>query len=515
MESLSLLAQGFGTALAPENLLAVLIGVVIGQIVGALPGIGPAAGMALLLPVTFGMPPVTAVVMLAGIMYGGMYGGTLTSVLINVPGEAASVMTAIDGNQLARQGRAGAALSVSAIGSFLAGTLATVALVFAATGLSSIALRFNAPEFFLLSLLGITATASLGTGSAVKALLAAVLGLSVALVGTDPIQGTSRLDFGSSALLEGFDFLPVAIGVFGIAEVLVSLERLSVDTPIRTRLRDMWLTASDWAECRVAIARGGLIGFGVGLMPGAGPTVAAVVAYVAEKRWSRHPERFGRGALDGVAACESANNSAVTGALVPMLALGIPGSASSAVLMAALILQGIRPGPLLMTEQPTLVWGLIASMFIGNVILLVLNLPLAPVFASILRIPYAYLAPAILTLSLVGAFASTLNLFTVWVTLLFGAVGYLMMKVDLPRAPLVLSLVLAPLLESSLRQSLSLSEGSPVIFVERPIAAVLTVAVLASILWPIGRVVSRIVGERRRRRGLVPPEADRRHLAAK
>ena len=304
MESFSLLMQGFETALLPGNLLAVLAGVVIGQIIGALPGIGPAAGMALLLPLTFGMPPVTAVVMLAGIMYGGMYGGTLTSVLINVPGEAASVMTAVDGYQLAKQGRAGAALSVAAIGSFIAGTGAVVVLAISVVALSSFALRFNAPEFFLLALLGITTSASLGEGSAVKALLVAAFGLLISFVGTDPIMGTQRLTFGDDHLLEGFDFLPVAIGIFGIAEVLVSLERLSDDKPIETKLRDMWLTAKDWTDTRMAMVRGGVIGFLVGLMPGPGPAVAAIVAYVAERRFSKEPEKFGKGSLDGLAACE-------------------------------------------------------------------------------------------------------------------------------------------------------------------------------------------------------------------
>ena len=478
------LMQGFGVALTPGNLLFTLVGVVIGQIIGALPGIGPSAGMALLLPMTFGMPPVTATVMLAGIMYGGMYGGTLTSVLINVPGEAASVMTAVDGHQLARQGRAGSALSVAAVGSFLAGIAAVAALAVAAPALSTFALRFNAPEYFLLAALGITATASLGTGSPVKALLTAVFGLMIALVGTDPILGVDRLTLGNQNLVDGFDFLPVAIGIFGIAEVLVSLESIHDAKPLTTRIRDLWPRLSDWAETRMAIVRGGLIGFLIGVMPGAGPTVAALMAYVTERKFSKHPERFGRGALDGVAAAESANNAAVHGALVPMLALGIPGSASTAVLLAALVLQGIRPGPMLMQQQPDLVWGLIASMFVGNVILLVMNLPLAPLFASILRIPYAYLAPGILALSLVGAFATTLNFYTAWVALGFGVVGYLMIKADLPRAPLVLALVLAPLMESSLRQSLMLSEGSLSIFVERPLAAVLLAGVSLSLLWP-------------------------------
>jgi putative tricarboxylic transport membrane protein len=494
MDSLGLLGQGFATALEPVNFLFLVVGVVVGQIIGALPGIGPAAGMALLLPLTFGMTPVTAIVMLAGIMYGGMYGGTLTSVLVNVPGESSSVMTAVDGYQIARRGRAGAALSIAAIGSFFAGICAVSALVFITPPLSEFALKFNAPEYFLLAALGITASASLGSSSPIKALMAAVLGLMVALVGVDPIVGIPRLTFGLPALVEGIDFLPVAIGIFGIAEVLSSLERLQQMEPIRARLRDMWLTSEEWAESKMAILRGSLFGFFVGILPGAGPTIASMMAYVTEKRFSRQPERFGHGALDAVAAAESANNSAAHGALVPMLSLGIPGSASTAVLLAALILQGIQPGPNLMTQQSTLVWGLIASMFIGNVILLVINLPLAPAFASILRIPYVYLAPGILMISLVGAYASTLSFYTVIVALIFGIVGWFMIKLDFPRAPLVLALVLAPLLETSLRQSLLLSFGSPIIFVERPLSVVLLVLVVVSLALPAYGAMRRHLG---------------------
>jgi putative tricarboxylic transport membrane protein len=484
MDALGLLAQGFATCFTPLNLSFIVIGVLIGQVVGALPGIGPAAGMALLLPLTFGIPPVTAVMMLAGIMYGGQYGGTLTSVLVNVPGEAASVMTAVDGHQIARRGRAGAALSIAAIGSFLAGMAAVTAVVFVTPPLSAMALKFNAPEYFLLAALGITATASLGGSSAPRAMIAALLGLMISLVGTDPVSGTPRLTFGEPKLLEGIDFLPVAIGIFGIAEVLSSLERAHEIEPIRARLRDMWLSAAEWAESRMAIVRGGLVGFFVGVMPGAGPTIAALMAYVTERRFSRHPERFGKGALDAVAASESANNAAAHGACIPMLALGIPGSASTAVLLAALILHGIRPGPMLMTQQAPLVWGLIASMFIGNLILLVINLPLAPLFASLLRVPYVYLAPGILVISLVGAYAATLDMATVWICLVFGLVGWLMMKLDVPRAPLVLALVLAPLLETSLRQSLLLSFGSLSIFVQRPFSVALLICVIASLAFP-------------------------------
>ena len=485
MDSLALLGQGFAVCFTPLNLSFIVIGVLVGQVIGALPGIGPSAGMALLLPLTYGIPPVTAVMMLAGIMYGGMYGGTLTSVLVNVPGEAASVMTAVDGHQMARKGRAGAALSISAIGSFLAGIAAVVAVVFITPPLAAFALKFNAPEYFLLALLGITATASLGTTSPTKALMAALLGLMIAMVGVDPIAGTERLVFGLPGLLEGIDFLPVAIGIFGIAEVLASLEKSEHVEPMRTRLRDMWLSAEEWAQSRFAILRGSVVGFVVGIMPGAGPTIAAMIAYVVERRVSPHPERFGNGAIDGVAASESANNAAAHGACIPMLALGIPGSASTAVLLAALILHGIRPGAMLMTEQPQLVWGLIASMFVGNVVLLVLNLPLAPLFAALLRVRYVHLAPGILVISLVGAYASTLDFGTVWIALAFGIVGWFMIKLDFPRAPLVLALVLAPLLESSLRQSLLLSFGSLSIFVERPLSAGLLACVLISLALPI------------------------------
>lgn len=485
-----LLIQGFAVALQPGNLAFIALGVLIGQVVGALPGLGPAAGMALLLPLTFGLEPVTAIMMLAGIMYGGQYGGTLTSVLINVPGEASGVMTALDGHAMARQGRAGAALSIAAIGSFIAGIAAVTAVALIAPPLADFGLNFNAPEYFLLAALGIVATGSLG-GSPVRSLIAGVMGLMIALIGVDPLTGTPRLSFDQPALFEGIDFIPVAIGVFGIAEVLSSMERIASVQPIRTRLKDMWLTRAEWVKCRLSILRGGIIGLFVGIMPGAGASVASLLAYLTERRFSRTPENFGKGAIDGVAAAEAANNSAAHGALIPMLSLGIPGSASSAVLLAALILHGIRPGPMLMTQEAPLVWGLIASMFIGNIILLVMNLPLAPLFAAVLRIPYVYLAPGILAVSLVGAYAATLDMGEVWKCIIFGVLGWLMMKFDIPRAPLVLALVLASLMETSLRQSLLLSFGSPMIFVERPIAAVLLVMVIVALILPVIGAIGR------------------------
>ena len=321
------LLLGFATAFEPQNLLLIFAGVLIGQIVGALPGLGPSAGMALLLPLTFGLEPVTAIMMLAGIMYGAQYGGTLTSVLINVPGEASGVMTAVDGNAMARQGRAGAALSISAIGSFIAGIGAVAAVAVLAPPLASFGLKFNAPEYFLLCLLGILAIGSLG-GSPLKSLGAALIGLMIALVGVDPLTGTPRLSFEQPVLMTGIDFIPVVIGVFGIAEVLASLERIESVKPIRTRLKDMLLTSADWAKCRFSIVRGGVIGLFVGIMPGAGASIASLLAYLTERKFSSTPEVFGKGAIDGVAAAESANNAASHGAMIPMLSLGIPGSAS-------------------------------------------------------------------------------------------------------------------------------------------------------------------------------------------
>lgn len=484
-ETLQLLGAGFQVALQPTNLFFALVGVLLGQIIGALPGIGPSLGMVLLLPLSFGLQPVTAIIMLSGIMYGAMYGGTLTSVLINVPGESSSVMTTTEGYPLARQGKGGVALSIAAIGSFLAGTVSLVFLIFAALAISTFALRFAPPEYFLLATLGICMSANLGEGSVVKALGMAALGLLLALVGTDPITGAERLTFGRTELLDGIDFIPVAIGVFGIAEVLVTLERSMDLEPMKMRLREMWPRWQDWVETRMAIARGSVFGFLLGVLPGVGPTTATFLTYAIERRFSPRPEKFGHGALDALAACESANNSAVSGALVPMLTLGIPSSGLTAVLLAAFTLHNIRPGPTLMADQPDLVWGLIASMFIGNVILLILNLPLAPLFASLLRIPYSYLAPGILVIALVGAYASTLQLFTVGLSLLFGMIGYFMIKADLPRSPLILALVLAPIMEQSLRQSLILSEGSLSIFVTRPVSAVLLAALVVTLAWPV------------------------------
>lgn len=490
MDILSGLAEGFGVVLTFQSILSIIIGVVIGQIVGALPGVGGSAGMALLLPVTFGMPPVAALMLLAGIMYGSQYGNSLSAILLNVPGDSSSVVTAMEGNKLARKGMAGRALSVAAVSSFAGGIAATIVLAIATPIISKFALSFSAPEYFLLALLGITATASLGGGSMPKSLLAASLGCMIALIGIDPISGETRLTMGVSDLIDGIGFLPVAIGIFGVAEILVSLENKIVPTVLQARLRDIWPRWTDVVALRWAMFRGWLIGFFVGVMPGTGPTVATFLTYAVERKVSKDIDD--EGSATALSSVEASNNSAATGAMVPMLALGIPGSASTAVLLAAFILLGIRPGPLLMVQQSSLVWGLIASMFVGNVILLVLNLPLAPFFAALLRIPYTYLASGILLLSMMGAYATTMSLFTVGTMLFFGGIGYILIKAGIPRAPIILALVLTPIMEAALRQSLTMSRGSMDIFFTRPISAVLLLVVLLTLLIPIiGAVIKR------------------------
>ena len=484
MEILGHLALGFSIALTPQNLAFAFAGALIGTMIGVLPGIGPAAGIALLLPVTFGLPPVSSLIMLAGIYYGAMYGGTLTSVLINTPGESASVATTFDGYQMALQGRAGAALGIAAIGSFIAGTLGVVALMLAAPLLADVAVLFGPPEYFALATLGLLTIAGLGGSSAFKALLAAVAGLALATIGADPMTGSKRFTFNILELSDGLEFLPVAVGLFGIAEVFANIARPVRLAPIKASLSGLMPTWQDWIASRWAILRGGLIGFVIGVLPGAGATIASFVSYGVERRVSKHPERFGKGAIEGVAAPESANNAAAAGAMVPLLALGIPGSATTAVLLGAFVMYGLRPGPLLLTEQPEVFWGLIASMYVGNVMLLFLNLPGAPLFASVLRLPYSVIAVGILGISIAGAYSLQNNLFDVWVALAFGVLGYLMKRFDYPAAPLVLALVLGPLLEMSLRQSLTISHGSIAIFLTRPGSVVLLTVGLIAIAGP-------------------------------
>jgi putative tricarboxylic transport membrane protein len=484
MDVFAQLAHGFSVALSAKYLLFCLVGVLLGQIVGALPGIGPSAGIAVLLPLTFGGDPVASTIMFAGIYYGAYYGGTITSVLVSIPGEPATVMTSLDGYQLARQGRAGAALGMAAIASFIAGTFGTLGLTLAAPPLAKAALAFGPPEYFALITLGLTALALVG-GDLVKGLAMGVFGLALATVGVDPQVGNMRFTFGQIWLLDGIEFLVIAVALFGVGEVMATAEKNLPAPDVRFRLGSVLPTLKDWIVCKGAIVRGTVIGYLIGVLPGVGATVASFMAYAVEKRVSKHPERFGKGAMEAVAAPEAANNSASAGAMVPMFALGIPGSNTTAVMLGALIMFGLRPGPQLFEQHSEFVFGVIASMYIGNVVLLILNLPLAGLFAFLVRIPYTYLYPPILALCVAGVYSQSNSIDDLWVMCGFGVVGYFMKKYDFPAAPLVLGLVLEPLFENALRQSMTLSHGSLSIFVARPISAVLLAVTAALVAAPV------------------------------
>jgi putative tricarboxylic transport membrane protein len=485
MDILNDLLLGFSVALSPQNLLFAFLGALIGTLIGALPGIGPSAGVALLLPITFGMSPASAIIMLAGIYYGAMYGGTITSVLINTPGESASVMTTLDGYQMAVKGRAGAALGMAAIASFIAGTAGVVALTLAAPPLAEIAISFGPPEYFALMVLGLTTLTGLSGASKLKGLLMGIVGLLLGTIGIDPLLGNPRFTFGNINLADGLDFLPVAVGLFGIAEVLANVDRPTLAEPIKAKITGLLPTAEDWRHSRGAVARGAGLGFVVGALPGAGATIASFLAYALEKRVSKRPEQFGTGVIEGVAAPEAANNAATAGALVPLMVLGIPGSATTAVMLGALTLYGLQPGPLLMDLNPDVFWGLVASMYIGNVMLLILNLPLAPAFASILRVPYAALVPIIMGIALAGVYSVQNSTFDMMVALVFGVVGYVMNRFGYPAAPLVLALVLGPLMERAFRQSLQMSLGGLDIFLTRPVTAVFLLIALVVVAAPL------------------------------
>jgi putative tricarboxylic transport membrane protein len=484
MDALAQLAHGFGLLLQLKYFAFCVAGVLVGQVIGALPGIGPSAAIAILLPLTFGGDATGSLIMFAGIYYGAQYGGTLTSVLVSIPGESSTVMTSLDGYQMARQGRAGAALGIAAIGSFIAGTLATLGLTFLAPALAAGALYFGPPEYFALVLVGLTALSLVG-GGLVKGLMMGLVGLMIATIGVDPQVGNTRFLFGQLWLMDGIDFLVLAVALFGIGEVLASIEAGLAPPKVELAVRNVLPTAVDWVRSRMAILRGSAIGFLIGVLPGAGATIASFVAYAVEKKVSREPERFGKGAIEGVAAPESANNAAAAGAMVPMFALGIPGSGTTAVMLGALIMFGLQPGPQLFEKNANLVWGVIASMYVGNVILLVLNLPLAGAFAALLRARYTLLYPVILALCIAGVYSHANNSDDLWVMGAFGVLGYLMKRYGYPAAPLVLGLVLEPLLETSLRQSMTLSHGSLGIFVARPISAVLLAVTLAIVATPL------------------------------
>jgi putative tricarboxylic transport membrane protein len=491
MEALQGLADGFAAALTPTNLFWALFGAVAGTLVGVLPGLGPPATIAILLPLSVNLEPATGLIMMAAIYYGAKYGGSTTSILLNIPGEDASVVTAIDGYQMALQGRAGAALGIAAIGSFIAGTVGLIGLTFMAPLVAQLAIVFGPPEYGSLMLLGLSLVILLAGASKMKALISGFAGFLLATIGLDLFSGTTRFTLGRIELANGVEFVALSIGLFAIGEVMVNLEEESSHTlfEVPKKLKELFPTKTDLRKSSGAIAQGSVLGFFIGALPGAGSTVASFISYTVAKRFSRHPEEYGKGAIAGVAAPESANNSATAGAFVPLLTLGIPGSASTAILLGALFLYGLQPGPLFFTENPDVVWPIIASMYIGNVVLVLLNLPLVPVFASILRIPYYIMYPGIVVISVVGVYSINTSVFDVWLLVIFGFVGYLMRKVDLPTAPLVLAFVLGPLFEQAVRRSLVLSQGSLGIFVTRPWSIVFLVVTALLALSPlVGRV---------------------------
>jgi putative tricarboxylic transport membrane protein len=493
------LLHGFQVALSLQNLLFCLLGVTLGTLIGVLPGIGPTTGVAILIPITFGLNATTAIITMAGVYYGAMYGGSTTSILINVPGESSSVMTTLDGYQMAKQGRAGVALGMAAISSFIAGTFAIVMLTLVAPPLATFAISFGPPEYFALTFMGLTMVTSLAGDSPLKGMMSAAFGLMVACIGVDAISGAERFTLGNIYLLDGIGFIGVAVGLFAVAEVLVNLEETVEQVFVTTELKMKNLLPSrqDWKDSLLPMARCSVIGFFVGVLPGAGATIASFMSYAVEKKLSRHPERFGTGAIEGVAAPEGANNAAAGGAMVPLLTLGIPGSGTTAVLLGAFLIHGLKPGPLLFQSNPDFVWGVIASMYIGNVMLLILNLPLVGLWASLLRVPYRILMPLIITISAVGVFATDNNLFDMWVMFAFGLVGYLMRKLEFPAAPAVLGLVLGPMVERSLRQSLTISHGDLSIFITRPISAVLIAIALLSLMLPAAQAAWGMWQERR------------------
>jgi putative tricarboxylic transport membrane protein len=470
VETFNNLLLGFSVALQPSILVYAFVGCLIGTLVGMMPGLGPLAGISLLLPATFGLNPITAIVLLAGVYYGAMYGGSTTSILVNVPGEAASVMTCVDGYAMTQNGRAGPALAIAAIGSFVAGTLGVVGLMLLAPTLAEFALRFGPPEYTALLLMGLFILAYMSGGSMLKTLAMAAFGLMLGMIGIDVMSGYTRFSFGVVELGDGVGIVPVAVGLFGVSEILLAAGGAAAPKVQQPKLRDLIPSREEFRLSVGPIARGSLLGFLIGIIPGSAHIISSFVSYGIERRISSHPERFGRGAIEGVAGPESANNAAATGAFVPMLALGIPTSPITAVMIAAIMVHGVLPGPMLIQQQPELFWGFVASMYVGNVVLLILNLPMVGLFVNLLRIPYGYLYPSILCFCILGTYAVSNSVVDVWILLAMGGIGYLLRKFGYDLAPVALGLVLAPMIELSLRQSLAMSAGDYGIFLQRPIA---------------------------------------------
>jgi len=485
VEFLQPVLDGFGVVLEPANLLYCLLGVTIGMLIGVLPGLGPAATIAILLPLTYGVEPVTAIIMLAGIFYGAQYGGTITSVLLRLPGEASAVVTVFDGYQLAKQGKAGTALGIAAIGSFVGGTVAIVGLTFLAPLVAGFALDFGPPEYAALALLGILLVATISNGPKVKALIAAAVGLLLATVGRDAFTGAERFTFGNLSLADGIDFVPVAMGLFGVGEILYNLEERHRAVKAPTSVKNVWPSRADLKASAPAIGRGSVLGFFLGILPGGGATIASLAGYAVEKKAAKDPSRFGKGAVEGVAGPETANNAAATSSFIPLLTLGIPANATMAIIFGALLIQGVTPGPELINAHPDLFWGVVNSMYIGNILLLIMAIPLIGVFVRILRVRAAILAPITALITLLGAYTIRNSMFDVLLVVVFGAVGYLMKKFGFEPGPLVLAFVLGALLESSLRRSLLVLDGNLLGMMGRPISATLVILFVAVAVFPL------------------------------
>ena len=471
MEILSNLALGFGVALSPFNLLMCLVGVMLGTLIGVLPGVGPVATIAMLLPITFNLNPIAALIMLAGIYYGAQYGGSTTAILVNIPGESSSVVTCLDGYQMARQGRAGPALATAAIGSFFAGCVATLIVAMFAPPLAEVALKFGPSEYFSLMVLGLVAAVVLAHGSLIKAIAMVILGLMLGLVGTDVNSGVLRFAFGVSELADGIGFVTVAMGMFGLAEIIANLEQTGHREVFTSKVGKLMPSKEDWKRIVGPILRGTFLGSALGILPGGGALLASFGAYTLEKKVSKNSAQFGKGAIEGVAAPEAANNAGAQTSFIPLLTLGIPSNAVMALMIGAMMIQGIAPGPQVMTERPQLFWGMIASMWLGNLMLVVLNLPLIGIWIKLLTVPYRLLYPSILVFMAIGVFSLSNNPFDVLLMALFGLLGYVCVKLECEPAPMILGFILGPLMEENLRRAMLLSRGDPLVFFQKPISA--------------------------------------------
>lgn len=486
MGSIEGILAGFQVALSLEGIMFVLIGVLVGTFIGMLPGLGPISAIAVMIPITFGMDPAPALVMMAGVYYGAIFGGSTSSILLNAPGVSGAVATSFDGYPMAQQGKAGKALAIAAISSFVGGTISVVLLMIFAPVLSSVAISFDPPAYFALMFLGLTAITSLSEGSTIKALISAVIGFMVVTIGIDAQTGTQRFTFGNINLLEGIDFLVIALGLFALAEVctlIIKRKDLSFDN--KQKLGSLKITKEEFKEMKGPMARQSFLGFVLGVLPGAGATIASFIGYITEKRLSKKPEEFGKGSVRGLSAPETANNAATSGAFVPLLSLGIPGSGTTAVMLGAFLVLNVQPGPLLMTDRPEIFWGIIASMYVGNVFLLVLNLPLIPYISKILKIPRPLLISLVIMFSIIGVYAISFNTFDLYMLLIFGVIGFLMRLFSFPAPPFILAFILGGMMEQAFRQSLTISNGSYMVFVNSPIALTLLIFGFLSFLFPI------------------------------